>query len=144
MPLAEHVVNDYQTIRLSLKEHPMRFLREHYARLKFVTADRLTSIKDGRRLSLAGLVPWVRPRSAILQGFVLCCLAYRLHLAVQGRFTCSCLGVLPQWTPWLDASVLSGVSWALLGVLGVAGILAWREDAPAPRAPASAASVPKP
>ena len=32
MPLTEHVVNDYQTIRLSLKAHPMRFLREHYAR----------------------------------------------------------------------------------------------------------------
>ena len=32
MPLAEHVVNDYQTIRLSLKAHPMTFLREHYAR----------------------------------------------------------------------------------------------------------------
>ena len=34
MPLAEHVVNDYQTIRLSLKAHPMTFLREHYARAK--------------------------------------------------------------------------------------------------------------
>ena len=40
MPLAEHVVNDYQTIRLSLKAHPMHFLREHYAAQKFVTAER--------------------------------------------------------------------------------------------------------
>ena len=31
MPLSEHVVTDYQTVRLSLKPHPMRFLREHYA-----------------------------------------------------------------------------------------------------------------
>ncbi|HEX8839236.1 MAG TPA: error-prone DNA polymerase, partial [Sphingomicrobium sp.] len=31
MPLAEHVVNDYQTTRLSLKAHPMQFLRERYA-----------------------------------------------------------------------------------------------------------------
>ena len=30
MPLAEHVVNDYQTVRLSLKAHPMSFLRDHY------------------------------------------------------------------------------------------------------------------
>src|SRR5207248_6361690 len=29
MPLSEHVVNDYQPIRLRLKAHPMRFLREH-------------------------------------------------------------------------------------------------------------------
>ena len=28
MPLSEHVVNDYQTLRLSLKAHPMSFLRE--------------------------------------------------------------------------------------------------------------------
>ena len=32
MPLAEHVISDYQTIRLSLKAHPMHFLRAHYAR----------------------------------------------------------------------------------------------------------------
>ena len=32
MPLAEHVISDYQTIRLSLKAHPMQFLRAHYAR----------------------------------------------------------------------------------------------------------------
>ena len=29
MPLSEHVVNDYQTLRLSLKAHPMSFLRAH-------------------------------------------------------------------------------------------------------------------
>ena len=27
MPLSEHVVNDYRTLRLSLKAHPMSFLR---------------------------------------------------------------------------------------------------------------------
>ena len=41
MPLSEHVVNDYQTMRLILKAHPMRFLREHYAERGFVTADEL-------------------------------------------------------------------------------------------------------
>src|SRR6185295_13729302 len=44
MPLAEHVVNDYQTFRLSLKAHPMAFLREHYAGQKFATADQLKHI----------------------------------------------------------------------------------------------------
>ena len=43
MPLSEHVVNDYQTVRLSLKAHPMSFLRDHYAGRGFVTADRLAS-----------------------------------------------------------------------------------------------------
>jgi error-prone DNA polymerase len=67
MPLAEHVVNDYQTIRLSLKAHPMRFLREHYAARKFVTADRLPHIRDGKRLSIAGLV-LIRQRPGSAKG----------------------------------------------------------------------------
>ncbi len=69
MPLSEHVVNDYQTIRLSLKAHPMRFLREHYARRKFITADRLKTIRDGNRLSLAGLV-LIRQRPGSAKGVV--------------------------------------------------------------------------
>ena len=69
MPLAEHVVNDYQTIRLSLKAHPMRFLREHYWRSKFITADQLASIKDGKRLSIAGLV-LIRQRPGSAKGVV--------------------------------------------------------------------------
>jgi error-prone DNA polymerase len=69
MPLAEHVVNDYQTIRLSLKAHPMTFLREHYARQKFITADRLASIRDGKRLSMAGLV-LIRQRPGSAKGVV--------------------------------------------------------------------------
>jgi len=69
MPLAEHVVNDYQTTRLSLKAHPMQFLRERYARQKFVTADRLGSIKDGKRLSIAGLV-LIRQRPGSAKGVV--------------------------------------------------------------------------
>src|SRR5688500_4942608 len=46
MPLSEHVVNDYQTVRLSLKAHPMQFLRAHYAGKGFVTAADLNAIRD--------------------------------------------------------------------------------------------------
>ena len=69
MPLAEHVVNDYQTIRLSLKAHPMRFLRDRYSAQKFVTAEQLKSIKDGKRLSIAGLV-LIRQRPGSAKGVV--------------------------------------------------------------------------
>jgi len=69
MPLSEHVVNDYQTIRLSLKAHPMGFLREHYESRKFITADQLKSIKDGKRLSIAGLV-LIRQRPGSAKGVV--------------------------------------------------------------------------
>lgn len=67
MPLAEHVVNDYQTIRLSLKAHPMGFLREHYARQGFITADRLDTIRDGKRVSMSGLV-LIRQRPGSAKG----------------------------------------------------------------------------
>ena len=67
MPLSEHVVNDYQTIRLSLKAHPMAFLRDHYARQGFVTADRIHGIRDGRRLSMSGLV-LIRQRPGSAKG----------------------------------------------------------------------------
>jgi len=67
MPLAEHVVNDYQTVRLSLKAHPMRFVRELYAKKGFVTADKLASIRDGKRVSMAGLV-LIRQRPGSAKG----------------------------------------------------------------------------
>jgi error-prone DNA polymerase len=56
MPLSEHVVNDYQTIRLSLKAHPMGFLRDHYEHRGFVTAEQLRNMRNGERVSIAGLV----------------------------------------------------------------------------------------
>ncbi|MEO7564857.1 MAG: error-prone DNA polymerase [Sphingomicrobium sp.] len=67
MPLSEHVVNDYQTVRLSLKAHPMAFLRDHYAALGFVTANRLRSLRYGQRVSLAGLV-LIRQRPGSAKG----------------------------------------------------------------------------
>ena len=67
MPLSEHVVSDYQTTRLSLKAHPMHFLREHYAGKGFITANQLAAIRDGRRLSIAGLV-LIRQRPGSAKG----------------------------------------------------------------------------
>jgi error-prone DNA polymerase len=69
MPLAEHVISDYQTIRLSLKAHPMHFLRAHYAGRKFVTAEQLKSIRDGKRLAIAGVV-LIRQRPGTSKGVV--------------------------------------------------------------------------
>ncbi|HEX7533291.1 MAG TPA: hypothetical protein VF340_08640, partial [Methyloceanibacter sp.] len=37
MPLSEHVVNDYRTLRLSLKAHPMRFLRDRVTRARIAS-----------------------------------------------------------------------------------------------------------
>jgi error-prone DNA polymerase len=67
MPLSEHVVNDYQTVRLSLKAHPMRFLRGHYAGRGFVTARDLTTVRNGKPVSIAGLV-LIRQRPGSAKG----------------------------------------------------------------------------
>ncbi len=56
MPDGEEVVADYQTARLSLKGHPMQFLREQFAREKFVSAGELAACKDGLWRKTAGLV----------------------------------------------------------------------------------------
>ncbi len=67
MPLCEHVVADYQTLRLSLKAHPMTFLRASMARQGFVTAADLGKVSNNRRLQLAGLV-LVRQRPGSAKG----------------------------------------------------------------------------
>src|SRR5690606_38221816 len=56
MALAEHVIADYQTIRLSLKSHPMAFLREHCDRQGFVSCAGLEAQRDGARVRVAGIV----------------------------------------------------------------------------------------
>jgi len=67
MPLSEHVVSDYQTLRLSLKAHPMRFLRDRFAAKGFITAGQLPDVRDGKRVSLAGLV-LIRQRPGSAKG----------------------------------------------------------------------------
>jgi error-prone DNA polymerase len=56
MPLGEHVVADYQTLRLSLKGYPTQFLRERFARERILTCHQLNQGKDGARGKCAGVV----------------------------------------------------------------------------------------
>jgi error-prone DNA polymerase len=56
MPLSEHVVHDYAALRLSLKAHPVSFLRTDLAARRFMTARDLATAANGRMLDLAGLV----------------------------------------------------------------------------------------
>ena len=56
MPASEEVAADYQTTRLSLKEHPMAFLRPLFAAEGVLTAERATRVEDGRRAKVAGVV----------------------------------------------------------------------------------------
>jgi error-prone DNA polymerase len=69
MPLSEHVVNDYRTLRLSLKAHPMCFLRARATHARILSCAELRSLRDGARTSVAGVV-LVRQRPGSAQGVV--------------------------------------------------------------------------
>jgi error-prone DNA polymerase len=53
---SQEVVNDYETLRLSLKGHPVAFLRQRLAARGAATAQAYAALPDGRRASVAGVV----------------------------------------------------------------------------------------
>ncbi|MEO1310365.1 MAG: error-prone DNA polymerase [Pseudomonadota bacterium] len=55
-PLSEHVVADYQTTRLSLKAHPVSFLRKRMADEGAAPCAGLEYVPDGGRTAVAGVV----------------------------------------------------------------------------------------
>ena len=78
MAPSEEVVADYQTTRLSLKAHPLSFLRERYAEQGLVRSDRMVEAsgrmvrldrgaRGTRRVEVAGLV-LVRQRPGSAKG----------------------------------------------------------------------------
>jgi error-prone DNA polymerase len=69
MPLPEHVVADYQTIRLSLKGHPMQFLRPMFAREGVIACEGVCHDRDKKHVRCAGVV-LVRQRPGSAKGVV--------------------------------------------------------------------------
>ncbi len=69
MPLPEQVVADYQTIRLSLKGHPMEFLRTMFASERVVSCAEVSHANDRQRVRCAGVV-LVRQRPGSAKGVV--------------------------------------------------------------------------
>ena len=56
MPKSEHVLQDYQTLRLSLKAHPLSFLRDFYRQKRMLTTHEAANAPNGARVQIAGLV----------------------------------------------------------------------------------------
>ena len=56
MPLSEHVATDYQVTRLSLKGHPMQFLRPVFAAEGALTCAQISAAKNGAQVRAAGVV----------------------------------------------------------------------------------------
>ncbi|WP_089900146.1 error-prone DNA polymerase [Loktanella fryxellensis] len=67
MPVCEQVVADYQTLRLSLKAHPMSFLRRSLTRQGYASTADLQGMTKGRKVKLAGLV-LIRQRPGSAKG----------------------------------------------------------------------------
>jgi error-prone DNA polymerase len=56
MPLSEHVLADYQTLRLSLKGYPLQFLREIFDAERVMRCAEITAGRDGQWARCAGVV----------------------------------------------------------------------------------------
>ncbi len=69
MPLPEQVVADYQTVRLSLKGHPMEFLRPMLTQERVVACREVCHANDRKRVRCAGVV-LVRQRPGSAKGVV--------------------------------------------------------------------------
>ncbi|WP_309082809.1 error-prone DNA polymerase [Chelativorans sp.] len=69
MPLGMHVVHDYRALSLSLKAHPVSFLRGALAAEKVIANECLPGIGNGRRVSVAGLV-LIRQRPGTSKGVI--------------------------------------------------------------------------
>ena len=69
MPLGEHVVEDYRHLSLSLKAHPVSFLRGELTQRKILRNEELATFPSGGRVSVAGLV-LVRQRPGSAKGVI--------------------------------------------------------------------------
>ncbi|QUS39213.1 error-prone DNA polymerase [Tardiphaga alba] len=69
MPRAEEVVADYQTLRLSLKGHPMEFLRAMFAAEKVMTCAAVSASPNNTPARCAGVV-LVRQRPGSAKGVI--------------------------------------------------------------------------
>jgi len=67
--LGEQVADDYASLRLSLKQHPVALLRGELARDGWIPAARLTRLADGRPVRVAGIV-LLRQRPGTASGVI--------------------------------------------------------------------------
>ena len=69
LPLDETVVQDYDTLGLSLNAHPIGLVREQLSALHVETNERLLATRHGQRIAVAGLVTH-RQRPGTAKGIV--------------------------------------------------------------------------
>jgi error-prone DNA polymerase len=69
LTMGEHVLQDYATIRMSLKAHPVGLLRADLTGSGYVKAEKLEALPNGRQVQVAGIV-LVRQRPGSAKGVV--------------------------------------------------------------------------
>ena len=69
MPLGAHVVEDYRRLSLSLKAHPVAFMRRRLEARGILRSEDLAEIASGKRVTVAGLV-LVRQRPGTASGVI--------------------------------------------------------------------------
>ena len=69
MPIGEHIVNDYRYLSLSLKAHPLSFLRASLTAHRIVPNAGLRQTPDGQKVTVAGLVI-IRQRPGTAKGVI--------------------------------------------------------------------------
>ncbi|SCB61385.1 error-prone DNA polymerase, DnaE-like [Rhizobium aethiopicum] len=69
MPPGEQVIEDYRYLSLSLKAHPVSFLREEFRKIGITRNVDLLTVPNGKRVTIAGLV-LVRQRPGSAKGVI--------------------------------------------------------------------------
>ncbi|MEZ2441729.1 error-prone DNA polymerase [Chitinophaga sp. RCC_12] len=87
MTVSEHVVHDYSATTLSLKAHPVCFVREKLQLLHILSAKELDGVKNGAAVKVAGLV-LVRQRPGTAKGVC--------FITIEDETGCSNLVVFQQ------------------------------------------------
>jgi error-prone DNA polymerase len=80
MPPGESVIHDYRTLSLSLKGHPVSFMRPMLERRGITPSAKLDAVKPGAIVEVAGLV-LVRQRPGTASGIVFCTLEDEVGIA---------------------------------------------------------------
>ncbi len=106
MTLGQHVAEDYASLSLSLKRHPVAFLREDLARDGMVRAADLADLPVDRRLAIAGLV-LVRQRPDTASGVIFVTIEDETGIAN-----------LILWSPVFEAYRRVALGASLLGCVG--------------------------
>jgi error-prone DNA polymerase len=119
MPSGQQVVEDYRHLHLSLRAHPVSFLRRDLAARGVTPHDRLRDMPNGRRVTIGGLV-LVRQRPGTAKGVIFATLEDETGIAN----TVIWQGVFERFRPIVLGARLISVSGRLQNVSDVVHVVA--------------------